>query len=325
VTARERPVAVTCGEPAGIGPEIMVKARHELGATCPLFWIGDPRHLPREAAWQEIGDPEEAARVPPERLPVLVHRFPAASTPGQPDPRHAQAVIDVIERAARMAMSGTVAAICTAPISKKVLKDGAGFAFPGHTEFLGQIAGVEQVVMMLACPDLRVVPVTIHIPLAEVAPALSATLIDTTIRITATALRRDFGVENPRIAVAGLNPHAGEGGAIGTEEITIIRPALDRLRSEGFQIAGPLPADTMFHPAARARYDVAVAMYHDQALIPIKAIDFAGGVNVTLGLPFVRTSPDHGTAFDIAGQGSADPTSMIAALRMAADLGRRRA
>ncbi len=231
----------------------------------------------------------------------------------------------MIERAARMAMSGTVAAICTAPISKKVLKDGAGFAFPGHTEFLGEIGGVKRVVMMLACPELRVVPVTIHIPLAEVAPALSGALIDETIRITATALRRDFGIDHPRIAVAGLNPHAGEGGAIGTEEITVIIPALDRLRSQGFQIAGPLPADTMFHPAARARYDVAVAMYHDQALIPIKAIDFAGGVNVTLGLPFVRTSPDHGTAFDIAGQGTADPTSMIAALRMAADLGRRRA
>ncbi len=325
MTDRQRPVAVTCGEPAGIGPEIMVKARNALGAACPLFWIGDPRHLPHETAWQEIGGPAEAADVPPERLPVLVHRFPAGSVPGQPDPRNAQGVIDVIERAARMAMSGTVAAVCTAPISKKVLKDGAGFAFPGHTEFLGQIAGVDRVVMMLACPDLRVVPVTIHIPLADVPPALSAALIDETIRITATALRKDFGIEHPRIAVAGLNPHAGEGGAIGTEEITVIIPALNRLRSEGFQIAGPLPADTMFHPAARARYDVAVAMYHDQALIPIKAIDFAGGVNVTLGLPFVRTSPDHGTAFDIAGQGTADPTSMIAALRMAADLGRRRA
>lgn len=325
MTDRERPVAVTCGEPAGIGPEIMVKARQALGASCPLFWIGDPRHLPRETSWQEIAGPADAFDVPPERLPVLVHDFPAASEPGQPDPRNAQGVIDVIERAARMAMSGTVAAICTAPISKKVLKDGAGFAFPGHTEFLGQIAGVDRVVMMLACPDLRVVPVTIHIPLAEVAPSLSAALIGETIRITATALRRDFGIERPRIAVAGLNPHAGEGGAIGMEEITVIIPALDQLRSEGFQIAGPLPADTMFHPAARARYDVAVAMYHDQALIPIKAIDFAGGVNVSLGLPFVRTSPDHGTAFDIAGLGTADPTSMIAALRMAADLGRRRA
>jgi 4-hydroxythreonine-4-phosphate dehydrogenase len=302
----------------------MVKARQALGTSCPLFWIGDPRHLPRGTAWQEIGGPADSAAVPSERLPVLVHRFPEASVPGQPDPRNAQGVIDVIESAARMAMSGTVAAICTAPISKKILKDGAGFAFPGHTEFLGQIAGVDRVVMMLACPELRVVPVTIHIPLAQVAPALSAALIDETIRVTATALRQDFGIEQPRIAVAGLNPHAGEGGAIGTEEITVIMPALDQLRSEGFQIAGPLPADTMFHPAARARYDVAVAMYHDQALIPIKAIDFAGGVNVSLGLPFVRTSPDHGTAFDIAGLGTADPTSMIAALRIAADLGRRR-
>ena len=222
-------------------------------------------------------------------------------------------------------MAGRVAGLCTAPIHKAALIDGASFAWPGHTEFLADLAGVTQVAMMLACDTLRVVPVTIHIPLAEVPERLTARLLTDTILITHAGLRCDFGIARPRLAVAGLNPHAGEEGKMGREEIDLITPVLEVLRAEGLDIAGPLSADTMFHAGARSRYDVAIAMYHDQALIPIKTLDFAGGVNVTLGLPFVRTSPDHGTAFDIAGRGLADATSMIAALRMAARMAAARA
>ena len=315
-----RPIALTCGEPAGIGPETAVAARRRLGASVPFFLIGDPRHLPEGTAWQAITACDQALTVPATVLPVLVHPFPAQTRPGQPDPANAASVVAVIAQAVDLVQSGAASAICTAPIHKKALKDGAGFAFPGHTEFLAHLAGVERVVMMLACPGLRVVPATIHIPLAEVPHALTARLLEDTIRLTRAGLIRDFGIPAPRLAVAGLNPHAGEGGAMGREEIDMIIPVLDRLRAEGFLLDGPKSADTMFHAAARSRYDAAIAMYHDQALIPIKTIDFAGGVNVTLGLPFIRTSPDHGTAFDIAGQGRADASSLIAALTLAADM-----
>ena len=314
------PIALTCGEPAGIGPEIAVAARRRLGASVPFFWIGDPRHLPDGTDWQEIDRPDQAFAQSPGVLPVMVHAFCSPAQPGQPDPAHAADVIAVIARAVGLVQSGAASAICTAPIHKKALKDGAGFAFPGHTEFLAHLAGVGRVVMMLACPGLRVVPATIHIPLAEVPHALTARLLEDTIRLTRAGLIRDFGIAAPRLAVAGLNPHAGEGGAMGREEIDLIIPVLDRLRAEGFLLDGPKSPDTMFHAAARSRYDAAIAMYHDQALIPVKTIDFAGGVNVTLGLPFIRTSPDHGTAFDIAGQGRADASSLIAALSMAADM-----
>jgi len=315
-----KPVALTCGEPAGIGPEIAAHARKALGASLPFFWIGDPRHLPTGCDFQLIEHPAQAASIGAGTLPVLNHPFSGPATPGTANPAHAADVIAVIARAVALVQADEASAICTAPIHKKALKDGAGFAFPGHTEYLAALGGVDRVVMMLACPELRVVPVTVHIPLAEVAQSLTAEALQETIRITHAGLIRDFGLTAPRIAVAGLNPHAGEGGAMGHEDITLITPVLEQLRREGMQIAGPLPADTMFHAAARARYDVAVCMYHDQALIPIKTIDFAGGVNLTLGLPFVRTSPDHGTAFDIAGRGIADPTSLIAALRMAWDM-----
>jgi 4-hydroxythreonine-4-phosphate dehydrogenase len=240
--------------------------------------------------------------------------------PGRPQPAQAQAVIDVIARAVALVQEGQAHALCTAPIHKQALQEGAGFAFPGHTEYLAHLAGVPRVVMMLAAPDLRVVPATIHIPLAEVPQALTPDLLDATIRITHAALIRDFGLANPRLAVAGLNPHAGEGGRMGREEIEVIAPVLDRLRAEGMDLRGPLSADTMFHAVARAGYDAAIAMYHDQALIPVKTLDFDRGVNVTLGLPFIRTSPDHGTALDIAGQGRANPTSLIEALRLAGTL-----
>jgi 4-hydroxythreonine-4-phosphate dehydrogenase len=318
--SRKAPIALTCGEPAGIGPEIAVKARLALGAEVPFFWIGDMRHLPDGTACTEIGVAADALELADGVLPVLAHRFVSAAVPGVPDPAHAADVVAVIARAVDLVQRGGASAMCTAPINKKALKDGAGFTHPGHTEYLAHLAGDVPVVMMLACPALRVVPATIHIPLAQVPAALTAQGLEQVIRITAAGLQRDFGIARPRIAVAGLNPHAGEGGAMGGEEGAMIAPVVARLQAEGFDLRGPLPADTMFHAGARAGYDAAVCMYHDQALIPIKTIDFAGGVNVTLGLPFVRTSPDHGTAFDIAGRGMADATSLIAALRMAQDM-----
>lgn len=308
------PVVLTCGDPSGIGPELAAKA---WASGERFLWLGDPRHLPQGTAWHEVTEGAAPGDGP---LPVIRHDFAAPAQPGQPDPANAAGVIAVIERAVRLVQAGKASAICTAPIHKKALKEGAGFAFPGHTEFLAHLAGVERVAMMLACPGLRVVPTTIHIALSEVPRALTPTLLEETIRITRAGLIRDFGIAAPRIVVAGLNPHAGEGGAMGREELDWMGPLIARLATEGLTIRGPLPADTMFHPAARAGYDVAICAYHDQALIPIKTIDFAGGVNVTLGLPFVRTSPDHGTAYDIAGQGRADPSSLIAALRMAHDM-----
>jgi len=318
------PVAVSCGEPSGVGPEIIVKARAALGAELPFFAIGDPRHFSRFGPIERISTAAEASVVAPGVLPLLELHFAADAQPGLPDPHNAQGVIDAIKRAVELVQTGQASAICTAPIHKKALKDGAGFAFPGHTEFLAHLAGVPRVVMMLASDALKVVPVTIHIALAEVTATLTPELLTETIRVTHAALIRDFGIAAPRLSVTGLNPHAGEGGAMGVEELALITPVLDMLRAEGMQITGPLSADTMFHPAARARYDAAIAMYHDQALIPIKTLDFSGGVNVTLGLPFIRTSPDHGTAFDIAGQGLADPTSMIAALRMCREMAHAR-
>ncbi len=318
------PVALTCGEPAGVGPELAVKAWHELGADLPFFLIGDPRHLPRDVSAIEIADPAEAADAARHGVPLLAHRFAAPATAGVATPANAQGVIDVIRRGVDLVQSGAASALCTGPIHKKALQDGAGFGFPGHTEFLAHLAGVKQVVMMLASDQLRVVPVTIHIAIAEVPAMLTADLLADNIRITHAALRRDFGLEDPRIAVAGLNPHAGEGGAMGIDEIEMISPVLEQLRHEGLDIAGPMSADTMFHARARAGYDVAICMYHDQALIPIKTLDFDRGVNVTLGLPFIRTSPDHGTAFDIAGRGIAQPTSLIEALKMAERMARMR-
>lgn len=315
-----QPILLTCGDPAGVGPELAVKARHILGAELPFAWMGDPRHLPQGTDMALIAHPSEALGIAAAVLPVIRHDFAALAPHGHPVAENAQGVIDVITRAVDLVTSGAAGAICTAPIHKKALKDGANFAFPGHTEFLAHLAGVDTAVMMLAAPELRVVPVTIHIALDQVAHALTADLLRETILITHAALIRDFGLQNPRLAVAGLNPHAGEGGAMGMQEITLIGPVLDDLRGLGLNILGPMSADTMFHPRARAGYDVAICMYHDQALIPIKTIDFDGGVNVTLGLPFIRTSPDHGTAYDIAGRGIARPDSLIAALRLAHEM-----
>ncbi|MCW1933555.1 4-hydroxythreonine-4-phosphate dehydrogenase PdxA [Pararhodobacter zhoushanensis] len=315
------PLAVTCGDPSGVGPELAARIAAQ-GAPAPMVWIGDPRHLPEGTRWEAVEHPSQP--VAPGALAVLPLTFAGPASPGRPDPANAAGTIAAIERAVALVQDGACSAVVTAPINKKALKDGAGFAFPGHTEFLAHLAGGADVVMMLACPELRVVPATIHIALADVPQALTADLLRRTITITRAALIRDFGLTAPRIAVAGLNPHAGEGGAMGREELAMIAPLLAEMRAEGLDLQGPLPADTMFHAAARARYDAAVCMYHDQALIPIKTIDFSGGVNVTLGLPFVRTSPDHGTAYDIAGQGVADPTSMRAAMVMAWDMAQAR-
>ncbi len=311
------PVVLSCGEPAGIGPELAAAAWDALRETLPFVLIGDPAHLPTRTPISLIEDLSQAAGVAGTALPVLPHDFCGPLTHGAPNPDHAQGVIDVIARGVDLVRAGDAAALCTAPIHKKALQDGAGFAYPGHTEYLAALAGVERVVMMLASPALRVVPATIHIPLAQVPDALTPPLLRDTLLVTHRALIRDFGFATPRIAVAGLNPHAGEGGSIGREDIEVIDPVLQELRAQGLDLRGPMSADTMFHDRARATYDAAVCMYHDQALIPIKTLDFDRGVNVTLGLPFIRTSPDHGTALDIAGQGRANPGSLIEALRMA--------
>lgn len=315
-----KPIVLTCGEPAGVGFEIAAKAWDAIGGDIPFVLIADKTHL--TGPFEEVGALDQPL---PKMLPVLHHPFAGKAIPGIPDPANAQGVIDVIARAVDFVSQGYASSICTLPIHKKALKDGADFAYPGHTEYLAALAGVERVVMMLACPDLRVVPATIHIAVKDVPDQLTAELLEATIRITHAALVRDFGIKAPRLAIAGLNPHAGEGGAMGHEEIDMISPLIDKLNADGFDLRGPGSADTMFHAKARVGYDAAVCMYHDQALIPIKTIDFSGGVNVTLGLPFIRTSPDHGTAFDIAGQGIADPDSLIAALKLAADMAAKRA
>jgi 4-hydroxythreonine-4-phosphate dehydrogenase len=319
-----RPLALTMGEPAGIGAEIAAGAWSALRATGPAFFmIGDATQtfaVPVRA----ITAAEEAGAVFPEALPVLHRPLPRPPVPGRPDPANAPAVIAAITEAVELAKAGRAAGVVTNPIQKATLAQ-AGFRHPGHTEYLGEIAGTGvPPVMMLACPELRVVPVTVHEALARAIARLTPAMIVATARITARALRQDFGISAPRLAVAGLNPHAGEDGTMGREEIEIIAPAIAALRAEGIEARGPLPPDSMFSARARPTYDAAICLYHDQALIPIKTLDMAGGVNVTLGLSIVRTSPDHGTALDIAGTGRADPSSLIAALRLAADLARRR-
>ena len=325
------PLAVTMGEPAGIGGELSLKAwsMRQRGAR-PFFVLDDHARLANLAAelgldvpLRPIARPADAGAVFETALPVLPVRLRTASRAGQPDPANAPATLESIERAVQMALAGEIAGMVTNPIQKKTLQD-AGFRHPGHTEYLAELAGGIDVAMMLACPELRVVPVTIHLSLAEAVRTLDSVKIVRAGRLAAAGLKALFGIERPRLAVAGLNPHAGEQGAMGDEEDRVIAPAIAALKRDGIDARGPAPADTLFHPAARETYDAVLCMYHDQALIPIKTVDFAGGVNVTLGLPFVRTSPDHGTALDIAGTGRADPASLIAALRMADDMARRR-
>jgi 4-hydroxythreonine-4-phosphate dehydrogenase len=326
------PLALTMGEPAGIGGDIALAAWLERGrrALPPFFVIDDAGRLADLAQRlglpvpiRPIAQPTAAAGLFAEALPVLDRPLPAAVEPGRPDPAAATRVVSAIEEAVRLVMAGQAAAVVTNPIHKRTLYQ-AGFRFAGHTEFLADLAGAAKVVMMLASNELKVVPVTVHLALAAAIQALTSDEIVAAGRITAAALRRDFAIARPRLAVAGLNPHAGEEGTMGREDIDVVAPAVQALQRDGIDAIGPLAADSMFHATARARYDAALCMYHDQALIPLKTIDFDGGVNVTLGLPFVRTSPDHGTAFDLAGSGKARPDSLIAAIRLAGQIAARR-
>ncbi|MBB3161871.1 4-hydroxythreonine-4-phosphate dehydrogenase PdxA [Rhizobium laguerreae] len=330
-----RPLALSQGDPAGIGPDITLMAwlrRRELGLP-PFFLIGDPdvlalraRQLNLSVSIRETDEASKAAGIFADALPVMTIPVGIEVVAGQPHAATAKGTIASIEKAVSLVIDGEALAVVTNPIAKAVLYE-AGFRFPGHTEFLADLAARATgrpvtPVMMLSGPKLRAIPVTIHIPVRDVPQALTGELITETCRIAHEDLKQRFGIGAPRLAVAGLNPHAGEGGAIGTEDEDVIRPAIERLRDEGIDAIGPLPADTMFHDEARARYDVAICMYHDQALIPAKALGFDDSVNLTLGLPFVRTSPDHGTAFGIAGKGLAREHSLVAALKLAAQLGR---
>ena len=319
-------LALTMGEPAGIGGEIALDAWRALRASGgPAFVLLDDADRFDGLPVRRVGAPEEAGAVFASALPVLHRPLPRRPVPGRPDPANAPAVIAAIDEAVALAKAGRAAGVVTNPIQKSALY-AAGFAHPGHTEYLAELAGTGvPPVMLLACPQLRVVPVTVHEPLARAIARLTPGMIVETARTTATALRRDFGVSAPRLAVAGLNPHAGEEGTLGTEDRDIVAPAVAALRAEGIDARGPFPPDTMFTAHARPGYDAAICLYHDQALIPIKTLDMTGGVNVTLGLSVVRTSPDHGTALDIAGTGRADPSSLVAALRLAAEIARNRA
>ncbi len=326
-----RPLVLTLGEPAGVGPEIVARAWQALKTGgAPLAVLGDARLLGGHAPVRVIGDLSDAAAVFASALPVLDMPLPVEVRPGHPDPANAGAVADWIERAVDLCLSGEAAGLVTAPIAKAPLY-AAGFRFPGHTEFIAELtadapfAGTRGPVMMLTAKDLRACLVTIHVPLDQVPQLVTGERVCRTARVVHEAMKRDFGIARPRLALAALNPHAGEGGALGLQEIEVLRPAVEALRAEGITITDPLPADSLFHDDARKTYDAAVCLYHDQALIPVKTLDFWGGVNATLGLPIVRTSPDHGTGFDIAGKGLARPDSLIAAIRLATQMAAARA
>jgi 4-hydroxythreonine-4-phosphate dehydrogenase len=324
-----KPLALTSGEPAGIGADITLKAwlrRADLKLPA-FYWLGDAASLDRRAKALGLAvpvaevAPEEASEAFARALPIVATGHAATARPGQPDDNSAGAALASIRQAVKDVTAGRASAVVTNPIAKNVLYR-TGFRHPGHTEYLAELAATKnstpQPVMLLWSPALAVVPVTIHVSLREALAQLSSELIASTARIVASGQKSHFGIARPRLAVSGLNPHAGEDGSLGTEEKTIVAPAVELLRSEGLDVRGPLPADTMFHEAARRSYDCAICMYHDQALIPVKTLAFEDAVNVTLGLPFIRTSPDHGTAFDIAGTGKANPSSLIAALQLAA-------
>ncbi len=321
------------GEPAGVASEITLRAwtRREELSLPPFIAVDDPDRLAAVAAdlglsvaIECLDDPLQAAAVFSGALPVYPVALAAPVIPGRPNPANGAAVLASIKTAVKFAMEGRARAVVTNPVHKGTLYE-AGFPHPGHTEFLGALTGTGKPVMMLVCPGLRVVPVTVHVPLASVAEALTVNGIVRTAEIVHAALRSEFGIAEPRLAVAALNPHAGEGGKMGAEEVEIIAPAIDQLRKRGFAVSGPEPADALFRTSARAEYDAAIAMYHDQALIPVKTLDFDHAVNVTLGLPIIRTSPDHGSALGLAGKGSASEASLLAALAMADLMVRRRA
>ncbi|WP_421728735.1 4-hydroxythreonine-4-phosphate dehydrogenase PdxA [Brevundimonas sp.] len=326
------PLVLTLGEPAGVGPEIIASAWRALSDTgAPFAVLGDVRLLKAQGVpVNEVGAPSDATGVFARALPVIHHPAPAPVQVGRPDPANAGVVADWIERAVDMCLSGEASGLVTAPIAKAPLY-AAGFRFPGHTEFIAELTadapftGTRGPVMMLTARNLRACLVTIHVALDQVPELVTAERVCRTARVVHEAMKRDFGIVAPRLALAALNPHAGEGGALGLQEIEVLRPAAAALRAEGVDITDPKPADTMFHDEARATYDAAICLYHDQALIPVKTLDFWGGVNATLGLPIIRTSPDHGTGFDIAGKGIARPDSLIAAIRLATEMANARA
>jgi 4-hydroxythreonine-4-phosphate dehydrogenase len=328
--APQSAIAVSLGDPAGIGPEVIAKCwdnRAEFGLP-PFVAIGDGRAI--AAIWdgpiEVVDDPGQADAAFDFALPLIQISGAGNSVPGHPSVAGAHGALDALELAVGLARSGSAAAVVTGPVAKEQLY-AIGFQHPGQTEFVAERCGISpgNVVMMLAGPTLRTVPVTTHVPLSEVAHVLTSALIESRGRAALRGLQRNFGIPEPRLAISGFNPHAGESGQLGREEIEIIEPAIAALAAEGWRVSGPHPADTMFHASARAHYDAALCMYHDQALIPIKALHFEDAVNVTLGLPIVRTAPDHGTAFDIAGQDRADPRPMAAAIRMAAQAAMLRA
>ncbi len=325
------PLALTLGNPSGIGPELALQAwLHRDKLRHPFFLLADPSHLDglaRQLGWQvplAVCQPDEASGHFADALPLVPLRNPVTGAAGQPEPADAAATIEAIRRGVELVHAGQAAAIVTNPIAKHALYQ-AGFSHPGHTEYLGELAqtvfGVTAMpVMMIWSPELAVVPVTLHIPLAQVAAKLTKALIVGTAVVVANDLKTRFGIVAPRLVLTGLNPHAGENGTMGLEDRDIIAPAIAALVARGIDARGPYPADTLFHAAARKNYDAVIGMYHDQVLIPVKTLAFDHGVNITLGLPFIRTSPDHGTAFDIAGRGIASPSSLIAALNLAARL-----
>lgn len=321
------PLALSMGEPAGVGPEIIARAWSELRSSGAGFVVvGDAALLARQGhPVRPVATAADAMAVFGQAIPILDHPLPASVTPGRPDTANAGTVADWIEQAVELAITGAASGVVTAPIAKAPLY-AAGFRFPGHTEFIAELtagvpfSGARGPVMMLTAKDLRACLVTIHAPLAQVPELVTADRVRLTARVVHDALRRDFGIASPRLAMAALNPHAGEGGSIGLEEIEVLAPTAASLRAEGIDITDPAPADTLFHGDARAGYDAVLCLYHDQALIPVKTLDFWGGVNTTLGLPIIRTSPDHGTGFDIAGKGMARADSLIAAIRLAGEM-----
>ena len=312
-----QPIVITCGDPGGVGPEVAVSAWKALRDEIPLCIIIDPNFLPKNINIKILEQPPLTSNIERNSLTVIRQNFVEPRTPGKPNPNHAEATIEAIQRGVQFVKNGQCSAICTMPISKSILKEGANFPFPGHTEYLAHLDESKNYAMMLVNKYLRVVPVTIHIPIKDITKYLNTELIEKTIKTTHQELNSRFSISNPNIWISGLNPHAGENGTIGDEEQKFIIPTIKKLQSEGYNLLGPLSADTMFYGKKRPRFDAAICMYHDQALIPIKTLDFHSSVNLTIGLSFIRTSPDHGTAFDIAGKNLANPTSTIEAIKLA--------
>jgi len=318
-----KPVVITCGDPAGVGPEVAVSAWKALKEEIPLCLIIDPRFLPRSIDIKIFNEPPTARDIEKDTLTVVKQNFAGNRIAGRPSLKNAEVTIKVVERAVKFAKLGKCSAICTMPISKSILKDGANFRFPGHTEYLAYLDGSSNFAMMLVNRYLKVVPATIHVPIKDITKYLNAEKIEKIIKTTHQELVNRFSISHPHIWISGLNPHAGENGTIGDEEKEFISPVIKKLQFEGYNLLGPISADTMFYEKKRRKFDAAICMYHDQALIPIKTLDFHTSVNLTIGLSFIRTSPDHGTAFDIAGKNLANPTSAIEAIKLAWNLAKK--